>query len=88
MKNPNGYGTVRKLTGKRRRPYAALTPAHYVPGELHQKREVIGYFEKRSDAMAALGAWNNNPDSVLKPIAAEEMTLEKLKNEFFIGRGR
>ena len=83
MKNPNGYGTVRKLTGKRRRPYAALTPAHYVPGELHKKREVIGYFEKRSDAMAALGAWNQNPDSVLKPIAAEEMTLEKLKNEFF-----
>ena len=51
MRNPNGYGTVKKLSGKRRKPFAALTPAHYVPGELKMKREIIGYFEKRSDAM-------------------------------------
>lgn len=83
MRNPNGYGTVKKLSGKRRKPFAALTPAHYVPGELKMKREIIGYFEKRSDAMAALGAWHQNPDSVLKPVAANEMNLLQLKNEFF-----
>ena len=26
MKNPNGYGTIRKLSGNRRKPWAVLAP--------------------------------------------------------------
>ena len=29
MRNPNGYGSVKKLKGNRRRPYIAVTPAVY-----------------------------------------------------------
>ena len=32
MRNPNGYGTVRKLTGKRRRPYGVYITTGYTLG--------------------------------------------------------
>ena len=80
MKNPNGFGTVRKLSGKRRRPFAALTPAHEVPGEIEKKRITIGYYAKRSEALLALADWHKHP--TFTAIPAEEMKLEQLYSEF------
>lgn len=37
MKNPNGYGSVYKLGGKRRKPWIALTPAHFVADSISKK---------------------------------------------------
>lgn len=81
MKNPNGYGSVYKLNGKRRKPWIALTAASSVSGSLKKKREVIGYFSTRAEAMIALAAWNESPQS-FKPTTAEEITLRQLYEEY------
>ena len=81
MKNPNGYGSVYKLGGKRRKPWIALTPAHFVADSISKKRTVIGYYATRAEAMTALGAWNESP-TALVPAPAEEMTFRQLYEEF------
>ena len=60
MKNPNGYGSVFKLAGNRRRPWCArITIGWSDDGK--QKFKNIGYFEERSEAMIALAQYNNDP---------------------------
>lgn len=44
LKRPNGAGTVYKLSGRRKRPWAAA-----------KNRTIIGYYEKKTDALEALG---------------------------------
>lgn len=60
MKNPNGYGSVFKLSGNRRRPYCARVTAGWTD-EGKQQYNIIGYFEERSEAMIALAQYNNDP---------------------------
>jgi integrase len=60
MKNPNGYGSVFKLGGNRRRPYCARVTVGWTD-EGKQLYKNIGYFEERSDAMIALAQYNNDP---------------------------
>lgn len=43
LKRPNGAGSVYKLSGRRKRPWAAS-----------KNRVIIGYYEKKTDALAAL----------------------------------
>lgn len=62
-KNPNGYGTVYKLSGKnRKRPYVAKRTVGWKKtkgGGRVQAYEIIGYFAERKDAIKALNAfWN------------------------------
>lgn len=45
MKNPNGYGTIKHLSGSRRRPYAFVITENH-----HQK--VAGYFSTKIEALA------------------------------------
>lgn len=60
MRNPNGYGSVYKLSGKRRKPYAArITTGYKDNGQAVYK--YLGYFEKRQDAMLCLANYNKNP---------------------------
>ncbi|MBQ5316360.1 MAG: tyrosine-type recombinase/integrase [Oscillospiraceae bacterium] len=56
MRNPNGYGSITKLTGKRRRPYMVRTGG--------KKREVIGYYATKKEALQALAEYNKNPYDV------------------------
>lgn len=44
MRNPNGYGSIKKLSGNRRRPYI------FVISE-NGKRRVIGYYETQVEAL-------------------------------------
>lgn len=60
MKNPNGYGSVFKLGGNRRRPWCARVTVGWTD-EGKQQYKNIGYFEERSDAMIALAQYNNDP---------------------------
>lgn len=53
MKLPNGYGSVYKLSGKRRKPWAAVATHGWTEGK--QNRIIIGYFEDRASALKALG---------------------------------
>lgn len=77
MRFPSGYGTVFKLSGKnRRRPYVAKVPIEY-DNEGHLKYNVLGYFEKREQAINALAAYHTGI-----AIGGNEITLEQLYDEW------
>lgn len=59
MRNENGFGSVYKLSGKRRKKYAAVVTTGYV-GDI-QKRKYIGYFKTKTEAINALSRYNLNP---------------------------
>ena len=54
MKNPNGYGTVTKLSGNRRRPFI-------VKEGITGKQKPIGYAATREEGMILLARYNNRP---------------------------
>ena len=75
-RNPNGYGTVTRLTGgNRRRPYAAYSDRYFVG--IKPKRDVIGYFETEAEARDALAAWNRTRGTKMNA------TFGDLFNEWF-----
>lgn len=45
MKNPNGYGCIKLLSGSRRRPYCFVVSQQ-------GKQKVIGYFTTKLEALA------------------------------------
>ena len=65
MRLPNGYGGVVKLSGNRRRPYAArITTGWYhndKTGKRVQKFQVIGYAASRAEALQILAKYNDYP---------------------------
>lgn len=64
MKNPNGFGTVNKLSGKRRKKWRAVKTIGWENGK--QKRVTVGYFESKQEAMEALGKYNHNSNAKIK----------------------
>lgn len=76
MKNPNGYGTVYKLSGKRRRPYMARVTSGW-GDDGKQLYDVIGYYESRKGAMTALTEyWKGGVKQ------RDGLTLEDVYNEW------
>ena len=75
MKNPNGFGTVYKLSGRRRKPWAVrVTDSWEIVGTtLKRKYKYIGYYETRKEAMQALAEYNVNPAAVSKDITFVEL---------------
>lgn len=63
MKNPNGFGTVYKLSGNRRKKWAARKTVGWENGK--QKRVIVGYFESKKEAMDALASYIYNPNAKL-----------------------
>lgn len=59
-RNPNGYGSVIKLSGNRTRPYMARITAGYTD-KGYPRYKAIGYYENRTDALQALANYNKNP---------------------------
>lgn len=60
MKNPNGYGSVVKLSGNRRNPFCARKTAGWNDkGQPIYK--AVGYYKTRQEAMIALAEYNRNP---------------------------
>ena len=60
MRLPNGYGSVVKLSGNRRRPFMARKTAGWTD-EAKQLYTIIGYFAKKAEALAALAEYNTSP---------------------------
>lgn len=62
MKLPNGYGSVIKLKGNRRKPYTILTSFYeeQEDGTVKRKRKYNGYFENKETAFAHLTELNNS----------------------------
>lgn len=63
MRLPNGYGSIYKLSGKRRRPYAVIVTANWTD-EGKPIRKYLGYYEKRQEALTALAEFNQSPYSL------------------------
>ena len=65
MKLPNGYGSVYRLSGKRRNPYRAIITERWIldqdTGKVKQKRKTIGYYPTKSEALEALAEYNKSP---------------------------
>ena len=61
MKLPNGYGSVIKLKGKRRKPWAVrISYLEEQPdGTVKRKRKYLEYFVKQDSALAYLAEYNN-----------------------------
>ena len=69
MRNPNGFGSVYKLSGARRRPWVARKTNGFQNGR--PIYTFVGYYENKTDAMNALAAFNLKPSdrrSTLKDI--------------------
>ena len=60
MRLPNSFGSIVKLGGNRRRPFAARITTHWAKGET-QKYKYLGYYATRKEAMIALSEYNKNP---------------------------
>ena len=65
MRLPNGYGTVYKLSGKRRKPYIArITIGWELDEKTGRKKQIvktIGYYRTKKEGLQALAEYNNNP---------------------------
>lgn len=67
MRNPNGYGSVYKLSGKRRKPYCARITDGFKMSQNNKCIPVykyIGYYETQKDAMQALADYHKNPYNI------------------------
>lgn len=72
MKNPNGYGCVKHLSGSRRNPFAFVVTDH-------GKQIVKGYFPTKMDALAyQVEYWNMHGRTRLSEITLEELYAEWL----------
>jgi len=73
MKLPNGYGSVVKLSGQRRKPYA-VRKSNGVDDRGYPIYNVIGYYETRELGLMALSEYNKNPYDLEK----SKITLNEL----------
>ena len=60
MRNPNGYGTVARLTGNRRRPFIVKKVARWKDNG-QPVYSVIGYAESREAGNMLLAEYNRDP---------------------------
>ncbi len=78
MKNPNGYGSVIKLSGNRRKPFAVrITNGWTDKGK--QIYKYVSYHETRAKAMMALSDYNKNPYDV----DASKITMRELHEKWY-----
>ena len=68
IRNPNGFGSIKKLGGKRRRPFGVYITTGWdmVNGKAKQIQKCIGYYATRPEAMIALAEYNKNPYDIDK----------------------
>lgn len=68
MRNPNGYGCVYKLSGKRRKPFAARVTIDWTLKDgqqtATQKYKSLGTFATRAEALSALAAYHDDPHAI------------------------
>lgn len=78
MKLPNGYGSVTKLSGNRRKPYQARVTLGWITdeqsGSTSQNRMTIGTFKTKKEALQALAEYGANPYDIQN----DNLTLAEL----------
>ena len=82
MKLPNGYGSIYKLSGKRRNPWCARKTVGWKDNGQPQYA-FIGYYPTRADALTALADYNKDPyDLQLSTITFDDL-YERWSEEHF-----
>ncbi|MCC8128592.1 MAG: site-specific integrase [Clostridiales bacterium] len=76
MKRPNGAGTVKKLSGNRRKPYAALLTLGWDPATGQRQTKYVGYYATYEEAELALAVYRADP------LPKEDMTWQMLYAEW------
>jgi len=76
MRNPSGYGSVYKLGGRRRKPWAVRITVGHV--DAHYKYKYLGYYATKSEAMIALAEYNKDPYDV----TGQKLTLCQVFDRF------
>lgn len=86
MKLPNGYGSVYKLPGNRRKPWAVRITVSRKEGKdglMHWKYKYLGYYESQADALVALAHFNENPYDMDTSKTTFAEVFEKWSREHF-----
>lgn len=73
MRNPNGYGSVIKMSGNRRKTFVARKTVGWNE-KGHPVYKYVGYYNTREEAMIALAEYNKSPWS----IDAKKITFSSL----------
>lgn len=80
MKLPNRYGSITKLSGKRRKPYIVrITTGYEIDPETLQTKQIrknLGYYSTRKEAMQALADYNSSPYD----LNSKDITFSKIYN--------
>lgn len=71
MRMPNGCGSVIKLSGRRRKPWALRVTDYILDGK--QKYRYIGYYETKTEALAALAREQISPSAPRSGILFSEL---------------
>ena len=82
MRNPNGYGGIKKLSGNRRKPYAACITKEWTE-DGKQIVKYIGYYATRKEAVQALAEYNTDPFSATADKTFKEIYDGWHKDKFF-----
>lgn len=77
LKNANGYGSITKLKGNRRKPYMVrITVGRDENG--FPIRKVLGYYSSKANAVATLSDYNREPYD----IASRKLTFSDIYNKW------
>lgn len=77
MRNPNGYGTVVKLKGNRRKPFQVRKTTGFNE-KGHPIYISLGFYETKEDGLIALAEYNKDPIN----LEGQKTTLEELFNSW------
>lgn len=81
MKLPNGFGSISRLSGNRRRPFVVRKTIAYTPsGQSIQK--TIGYYATHAEALIALSNYNQAPEPV------PSVTMAKVYRSWFVSHSK
>ena len=78
LRNANGYGSVVKLSGNRRKPFEVRVNTR-MDERYYPVYDVLGRFATREEGMIALAEYNKNPYSV----SDRGMTFSQLYEKFY-----
>lgn len=87
MNLPNGFGSVYKLSGKRRRPWVARKTTGWTfdedKGKSYPIYEFIGYYATRTEALTALTDYNKDPYDLKSNVITFAEVYENWTEEHF-----
>lgn len=87
MRLPNGFGSVSKLPGNRRKPYRARVTVGWetdkAAGTIKQRFKTIGYYKTKEEGLIALSNYHQNPYDMNSSEITFEEVYQKWSAEHF-----